>query len=338
MLANKNTEEVKGGNGGYLDTAKRAQHGQGELAGELADDAEVRGARLLASLWCVEVVDEMNVGTESWVASMRPSADDLNAGAAFIDSDELEANANMLRFIGELSVSQMLGEKAGSRPGTSAATDAAWTYAEENTNRLSILTAGAVAAAPPERKDDVRHLLTWLTSPLGLRYLRAFARELRRATTASPHAAVTDVPADAAPVNWSACWAWYMQHLSHRMNYRVFTPYSTLRGRDRHIAAEPYSKVYVVGRTLLGVVSMLVQSGYLVPWRETVCPIDLETDYFTDNSVAWCSIHPCMHWCCDPCLRKWMVELKKDTCPVCRTKITFALPAVRLAPPAAKCR
>ena len=110
MLAKNNTEEVKGGNGGYLDTAKRAQHGQGELAGELADDAEVRGARLLASLWCVEVVDEMNVGTESWVASMRPSADDLNAGAAFIDSDELEANANMLRFIGELSVSQMLGE------------------------------------------------------------------------------------------------------------------------------------------------------------------------------------------------------------------------------------
>ena len=156
-------------------------------------------------------VDEMNVDTidvESWVAGMRPSADYLNAGAAFVGSDELEAHANMLRFIGELSVSRMLGEKAGARPGADAATDLAWAYAEENTNRLSGLAVGAVAAAPPERKDDVQHLLKWLTSPLGLRYLRAFARELRRASTASPHASVTDVPTDAAHVNWSACWAW----------------------------------------------------------------------------------------------------------------------------------
>ena len=163
----------------------------------------------------VEVIGEMNVDpvdVESWVASMRPSPDDLNAGAAFIGSDELEANANMLRFIGEFSASQTLGEKAGACPGADAATDAAWTYLEEKFDRFSGLVAGAVAAAPPERKDDVEHLVTWLISPLGLCYLRAFARELRRASTAPPHAAITDVADDAAPVNWSACWAWCVQH------------------------------------------------------------------------------------------------------------------------------
>jgi hypothetical protein len=281
--------------------AQRARHGQSDIV--LNSEA----TNTLAPLGlAVVVVDEMNADTvdvESWVAGMRPSAEYLDAGAAFVGSDELEAHANMLRFIGELSATQMLGEKAGARPGADAATDVAWTYVEENTNQFSGLVEEAVAAAPPERKDGVQHLLTWLVSPLGLRYLRAFARELRRASTASPHASVTDVPTDAAHVNWSACWAW-----------------------DRHIAATPFSKVHVVGRTLLSVVGTLVQSGYLAPWRETVCPIDLHTDYFAHSSVAWFSIHPCMHWCCDACLRKWMIEERKDTCPVCRTKIKFALP------------
>ena len=162
----------------------------------------------------VDVVGEMDVDTvdmESWIASLRPSPDDLNAGGAFIGSDELKEHASMLRVIGEFSASQMLSEKAGACPGADAATDAAWTYLEEKFDRFGGLVAGAVAAAPPERKDDV-HLIKWLVSPLGLQYLRAFARELRRATTASPHAAVTDVVTDGAPVNWSACWAWYVQH------------------------------------------------------------------------------------------------------------------------------
>ena len=103
----------------------------------------------------------------------------------------------------------------------------------------------------------------------------------------------------------------------------------TLPGRDRHIAAEPFSKVYVVGRTLLCVVSMLVKSDHLAPWRETVCPIDLHTDCLAHSSGNWFSIHPCMHWCCDACTRTWMVERKNDTCPVCRTKIKFALVLVR---------
>ena len=308
--------------------AQRARHGQSDIV--LNSEA----TNTLAPLGlAVVVVDEMNADTvdvESWVAGMRPSAEYLDAGAAFVGSDELEAHANMLRFIGELSATQMLGEKAGARPGADAATDVAWTYVEENTNQFSGLVEDAVAAAPPERKDDVQHLLTWLVSPLGLRYLRAFARELRRASTASPHASVTDVPTDAAHVNWSACWAWCVQHrttLTRWIVEQFSRPYlCTLPGRDRHIAAEPFSKVYVVGRTLLSVVGTLVQSGYLAPWRETVCPIDLHTDYFAHSSVAWFSIHPCMHWCCDACLRKWMIEERKDTCPVCRTKIKFALP------------
>ena len=189
-------------------TAQRARHGQSDsIHNSEAPNTPLHGL-------ATEVVDEMNVDTvdvESWVASLRPSADDLNTGATFVGSDELQAHKKMLRFIGEFSASQMLGEKAGARPGADAVTDAAWKYVAENPDQLSGLVQGAAAAAPPERKNDVEHLLTWLVSPLGLHYLRAFACELRRATTASPHAALTDVAADSSPVNWSACWAWCVQ-------------------------------------------------------------------------------------------------------------------------------
>ena len=125
----------------------------------------------------------------------------------------------MLRCVGEFSASQMLGEKAGARPGADAATDAAWQYAAENPEQLSILIEEWVAAAPPVCKKDVESLLTWLVSPLGLPYLRAFACELRRATATRSHGTVTDAAADhSLPVNWSACWAWCVQHSSHRFS------------------------------------------------------------------------------------------------------------------------
>ena len=109
------------------------------------------------------------------------------------------------------------------------------------------------------------------------------------------------------------------------MDYSILTPcLCTLRGRDRHIVAEYFSKVFVVGRALASIVLMLVRSGYLTPLRETACPI-CHTDYCKDSDTCF-SMHPCMHWCCDACLRSWMVERKKDTCPVCRTKVKFALP------------
>ena len=192
--------------------ARRAHSGQSEIISNGGEAVNTLTPHGLA----VEVIGEMNVDpvdVESWVASMRPSPDDLNAGAAFVGSDELADHAaDMLRCIGELSASQMLGEKAGARPGADAASDAAWAHLAENRDWLNTLAVNAVADAPPERKDDVEHLVTWLISPLGLCYLRAFARELRRASTAPPHAAVTDVADDAAPVNWSACWAWCVQH------------------------------------------------------------------------------------------------------------------------------
>ena len=69
-----------------------------------------------------------------------------------------------------------------------------------------------VAAAPSVCKNDVESLLTWLVSPLGLPYLRAFACELRRAATTPSHGGVMDTRADhSLPVNWSACWAWCVQ-------------------------------------------------------------------------------------------------------------------------------
>ena len=219
-------EEV-GTDGGDTDTAggtsQRAHHGQSDsIHNGDAANTHLHGP----TMETVDNVDTFDV--ESWVASLRPSADYLNAGAAFVGSDELLAHKRMLRCVGEFSASQMLGEKAGARPGADAATDAAWQYAAENPEQLSHLIEEWVAAAPPVCKKDVESLLTWLVSPLGLPYLRAFACELRRATATRPHGTVTDAAADhSLPVNWSACWAWCVQHSSHLL----FTWVS--RGSDR---------------------------------------------------------------------------------------------------------
>ena len=124
-------EEV-GTDGGDTDnaggTSQRARHGQSDSIHNGGDAANtpLHGPT-------VETVDNVDTfDVESWVASLRPSADYLNAGAAFVGSDELRAHQRMLRCVGEFSASQMLGEKAGARPGADAATDAAWQYAAEN--------------------------------------------------------------------------------------------------------------------------------------------------------------------------------------------------------------
>ena len=68
---------------------------------------------------CAEVVDEMIAelcDTEAWLARLRPSAVDLAAGATTVGSYELKAHMRMLRCVGELSASKMLGEKAGAPP------------------------------------------------------------------------------------------------------------------------------------------------------------------------------------------------------------------------------
>jgi hypothetical protein len=211
-------EEV-GTDGGDTDTAggtsQRARHGQSDsIHNGDAANTHLHGP----TMETVDNVDTFDV--ESWVASLRPSADYLNAGAAFVGSAELRAHQKMLRFVGEFSASQMLGEKAGARPGADAATDAAWQYAAENPEQLSILIEKWVGAATPALKNNVESLLTWLVSPFGLPYLRAFACELRRAATTPSHGGVMDTRADhSLPVNWSACWAWCVRHgLS-----RVFT-------------------------------------------------------------------------------------------------------------------
>ena len=100
--------------------------------------------------------------------------------------------------------------------------------------------------------------------------------------------------------------------------------------RDCHIEATPFSEVHVVGHLLFSAVCMLIRDGRLPIMRQTVCPIDLESDYYARiGTDKWFSIHPCMHWCGAEGLRSWMVQQKKKTCPVCRTAIKFALPAVR---------
>ena len=82
----------EGADGGDADnaggTSQRARHGQSDSIHNGGDAANtpLHGPT-------VETVDNVDTfDVESWVASLRPSADYLNAGAAFVGSDELRAH------------------------------------------------------------------------------------------------------------------------------------------------------------------------------------------------------------------------------------------------------
>ena len=104
----------EGADGGGTDnaggTSQRARHGQSDsIHNGDAANTPLHGPT-------VETADNVDtVDVESWVASLRPSADYLNAGAAFVGSDELRAHKRMLRCVGEFSASQMLGDRARAR-------------------------------------------------------------------------------------------------------------------------------------------------------------------------------------------------------------------------------
>ena len=99
--------------------------------------------------------------------------------------------------------------------------------------------------------------------------------------------------------------------------------------RDCHIAATPASEVHVAGGLLFILVRSMINAE-VVPPSPAICPIDLEmadkSDFHSGiGSRAWCSIHPCMHWCGREGLLRWTADPKQYRCPVCRTEILFML-------------
>ena len=151
---------------------------------------------------------------EEWLSSLRPSPAELQAGADFIGSAELKASPEcLLRCIGEVSASKMLGDKVGPPPGEDEAADKAWLFLANNLQLFAQYADEAIAAAPEDRKEDVAFLLGQLFSPRGILFhLRGLARELWRAAREAPHPAAggsaMDVDAGGGSINWSACWAW----------------------------------------------------------------------------------------------------------------------------------
>mmetsp|Transcript_44927 Transcript_44927/g.140451 ORF Transcript_44927/g.140451 Transcript_44927/m.140451 type:complete len:363 (+) Transcript_44927:4-1092(+) len=293
-------------------------HGWGQRIAASATAGATSGSETGTASTEVLPIDPLSCPmVEEWLSSLRPSPAQLQAGADFIGSAELKANPEcLMRCVGEVSASKMLGDKAGPPPGEDEAADSAWMFLANN---LQLFAQGAdemVAAAPEDRKEDVETLLAKLFTPRGILFhLRGLARELWRAAREAPQPAggsAMDVDAGGGSINWSACWAW-----------------------DRHIGKEPFSEVGIVGDTLLSAVAMLIRRGLLETWRETVCPIDQHRDYFEEGgTVKWVSIHPCMHWACARCAKKWKAWCRERregrfTCPVCNGEIAFTMPAFR---------
>ena len=87
--------------------------------------------------------------------------------------------------------------------------------------------------------------------------------------------------------------------------------------------------MHVAGGLLFILVRSMINAE-VVPPSPAICPIDLEmadkSDFYSGiGSRAWCSIHPCMHWCGYEGLMRWTQDQMEDTCPVCRTVIQFML-------------
>ena len=235
----------------------------------------------------------------------------------------------------------MLGEKVGAPPGRDPSTDAAWLYLADPDRRPEFewRAENAGRLVPPERKADVLRWIAELLTPRGLRRLRALAQELW-VHAGSPCASATGEPIAVAGVNWSACWAWCVAPtLPNRCRTRsdghdalTFLYANSLPSlRDCHIAATPASEVHVAGGLLFILVKSLINATVVVPPSPAICPIDLEmadkSDFYSGiGSRAWCSIHPCMHWCGREGLLRWTADPKQNgRCPVCRTEILFML-------------
>jgi len=198
----------------------------------------------------------------------------------------------IFRLQGEVSACQAMTSRLGAPTGADLRTDAAWRWLNEN-EWMDALIDEAVDAAPEERKVGVGEELQEMRRDLGWRdvpLLRKFAQEMY------PHRD-----------DLHACHGW-----------------------DAHLRSGGlYSKVHVTGRLLARAVAVVIQQGLVDGYREDECPVSSHNFVTAAGSVTWRSLHPCMHWMCESCKKKWIDELLNGWCPVCKQPIKFTRTLVR---------
>ena len=76
-------------------------------------------------------------------------------------------------------------------------------------------------------------------------------------------------------------------------------------------------------------VAVVIQQGLVDGYREDECPVSSHNFVTAVGSVTWRSLHPCMHWMCESCKKKWIDERLNGWCPVCKQPIKFTRTLVR---------
>ena len=73
---------------------------------------------------------------------------------------------------------------------------------------------------------------------------------------------------------------------------------------------------------------ILSSSGQILKYSELSAEIKTEnsncticTEEFSDETDIFFTF--CLHSFCKPCISKWIFELDKNTCPICRTKFSY---------------
>ena len=104
-------------------------------------------------------------------------------------------------------------------------------------------------------------------------------------------------------------------------------PAHSPRRRDAWVAHGPYSTPWVVNSAMAVVLEISEWKGFVDPPISLACIVDgpgcAQHFNLCMRDSSWRSLHPCMHWLCGACADKWFVGEQKNTCPQCRTIVSF---------------
>ena len=253
-----------------------------------------------------------------WLAERMPTDDYLARGAQHVANPAV----SIFRVVGEPSACQMVARRLGapsaeremlSEPDVelqraaklnedsaaeSQRTDAAWRRLCD-ADWMNPVIKMLVDAAPAERKAGVLHELREMqgdlqfveSRPCGVPHLRQFAQAM----------------------------------------YPCKDDLTKCHGWDAHVLSGgdgAFTKVKVTARLLWMATAMLIRTGFDEEgYRLMACPCCLQQNNAT---LAWQSLHPCMHWLCDTCTNEWVHRRGNRVCPFrCEQPILFTQGSTR---------
>ena len=280
-----------------------------KFAGAISTDADPAARKAFIEdeaakrAWQQETEAAVKRYDEQWLAERLPSAEWLADGARHVADQAMP----IFRIVGEFSACQLMTRRLGAPTNADAKDIRASSEESERTQQawrrlcdadwMDPIIEQEVGAAPVERKAGVREELREMQ--LDLQFSESPRVPLLRRFAQAMYPCKDDL---------ARCQGW-----------------------DTHLRrGEAYCKVEVTARLLATAVDLVIREGLVPGYRQTECPIDFhEFAAPCEGRVTWRSLHPCMHWVCEPCASEWINSRLQRSCPVCRAPIQFTRRLVR---------